>query len=321
MDASDTVTTAIFSAFLKCPRKACFLSLGERPPGTYFSDIEAGITSMYKSRAWRMLHDRGELTELATFGQLADSGTAAQWFDCETAVCNIVSLRRTYADTRARKPAACSLTAPVLFSPWEKPEPSDSLLVCFGSLSLSQATGTHAESGTLIYGDCLRRKTIRTSDYASRLDRIIRDIGSVLPSGGEPPLVLNAHCAACDFWSKCRGVAVERDDLSLLSGMTPKDRIKALAKGVLTISQLSYGYRQRRRRRTKPDAERAARTLDAAHPRPPARHDNKLKALAIKNDRIYVIGAPSLKLEGAPIFADVEGMPDRDFYYLIVSGN
>ena len=72
MEASDTVTTALFSAFLKCPRKACFLSRGERPPDTYFSDVEAEIASMCKSRALRMLHDRGELSELVIFGQLAD---------------------------------------------------------------------------------------------------------------------------------------------------------------------------------------------------------------------------------------------------------
>ena len=46
-------------------------------------------------------------------------------------------------------------------------------------------------------------------------------------------------------------------------------------------------------------------------------HDNKLKALAIKNGRIHVVGAPSMKLEGVPIFADVEGMTDRDSYYLV----
>lgn len=30
-----------------------------------------------------------------------------------------------------------------------------------------------------------------------------------------------------------------------------------------------------------------------------------------------MVGAPSLKFEGVPTFLDVEGMPDRDFYYLV----
>ena len=29
------------------------------------------------------------------------------------------------------------------------------------------------------------------------------------------------------------------------------------------------------------------------------------------------MGSPSLSFEGTPVFMDVEGMPDRDFYYLI----
>src|SRR4029077_12269451 len=50
---------------------------------------------------------------------------------------------------------------------------------------------------------------------------------------------------------------------------------------------------------------------------PPAKHDHKLKALAIKKAQIHVVGSPSLSIEGTPVFMDVEGMPDRDFYYLI----
>jgi hypothetical protein len=42
-----------------------------------------------------------------------------------------------------------------------------------------------------------------------------------------------------------------------------------------------------------------------------------LKALAIKKSQIHVVGAPSMKFEGIPTFLDVEGMPDRDFYYLV----
>ena len=38
--------------------------------------------------------------------------------------------------------------------------------------------------------------------------------------------------------------------------------------------------------------------------------------MAIKKNQIHVVGAPTLKFDGTPVFLDVEGMPDRDFYYL-----
>jgi hypothetical protein len=42
----------------------------------------------------------------------------------------------------------------------------------------------------------------------------------------------------------------------------------------------------------------------------------KLKALTIKKAQTHVVGSPSLSIDGTPVFMDVEGMPDRDFYYL-----
>ena len=90
--------------------------------------------------------------------------------------------------------------------------------------------------------------------------------------------------------------------------MTEKERTKCSEKGITTITQLSYGYRPRRRRHVK---------STPSHGPPPVRHDHKLKALAIKKAQIHVVGSPDLSIEGTPVFLDVEGMPDRDFYYLI----
>ena len=47
------------------------------------------------------------------------------------------------------------------------------------------------------------------------------------------------------------------------------------------------------------------------------RYYHSLKALAIRPQRIHVAGRPELKIEGTPVFLDVERIPDRDFYYLI----
>ena len=82
-----------------------------------------------------------------------------------------------------------------------------------------------------------------------------------------------------------------------------------------TITQLSYGYRPRRRKRKRPDAESSKKSGKRATRI--VRNDHKLKALAVKKNQIHVVGAPSLKFDGTPTFLDVEGMPDRDFYYLV----
>ena len=89
--------------------------------------------------------------------------------------------------------------------------------------------------------------------------------------------------------------------------MTTKERMKYGEKGISTITQLSYGYRPRRKRRVKQNDP--PRTLSA-------RHDHKLKALAINRAKSTLSGHPRYPFR-TPVFMDVEGMPDRSFYYLI----
>ena len=49
MDRSDPITAAVFAAFLKCPTKAHLLMIDEPSPGTFFTDIQAQISSMHEA--------------------------------------------------------------------------------------------------------------------------------------------------------------------------------------------------------------------------------------------------------------------------------
>ena len=47
------------------------------------------------------------------------------------------------------------------------------------------------------------------------------------------------------------------------------------------------------------------------------KYHHSLKALAVREKKIHIVGRPELKIDGIPVYLDVEGLPDRDFYYLI----
>ena len=96
---------------------------------------------------------------------------------------------------------------------------------------------------------------------------------------------------------------MEKDDLSLLSNMPEKERTRLHRKGIFTVTQLSYTFRPRRRPKKLCDKRE--------------KYHHSLKALAIREKKIHIVGNPELKLEGTPVYLDVEGLPDRDFYYLI----
>src|SRR6516225_7391244 len=89
MNASNSITAAIFSAFIKCPTKAHLLAIGERAPNAYFADIEARIESLYKAAAKRRPGIGAEITEPIDFRALwagPDYATVTHQVDCETAV-------------------------------------------------------------------------------------------------------------------------------------------------------------------------------------------------------------------------------------------
>jgi len=314
MEPNKQITSAIFSAFVKCPTKAYLLASGEQMPDAYFTELMTRVSSAYKntaSRELRLGNGRGEICNFKELLRVQEGETTHRHVDCDTAVYDLLPTRR--AGYRSRVLAGNAI--PILFVPWEKPAASDSLVTCFGALALAQVIGKMPTSGTLIYGDSYRRKTMNIESYVAQTRQIIDAIAAPWREQKPPAVVLNRHCAVCDFQSRCRGVATERDDLSLLTAMSVKERAKCAAKGIFTIAQLSYGYRPRRRKRVRPDAERSENSVK--RPAPSPKNDFKLKALAIKKSQIHVIAAPSLKFEGVPAFLDVEGMPDRDFYYLI----
>ena len=111
------------------------------------------------------------------------------------------------------------------------------------------------------------------------------------------------HCADCHFNGYCKSRAIKRDDVALLGGLKPKDVLGLRQRGITTITQLAYTFR----------LEKKSRRLKNVQPK----YKPSLKAMAIRDNKIYIADAPSIEFLGTQIFLDVEGMPDQEFYYLI----
>jgi len=122
----------------------------------------------------------------------------------------------------------------------------------------------------------------------------------------EPPsLILNKHCPTCQFHDMCREKAVHEDNLSLLDSISTKKAINSYEKkGLFTVNQLSYTFKQRKRRK------------HVKNP-PPVIHKSELQALAIREGKIYLQELPELSRRPVELFLDIEGIPDQKFYYLI----
>ena len=85
--------------------------------------------------------------------------------------------------------------------------------------------------------------------------------------------------------------------------MSEKERERHRSKGIFTVTQLSYTFRPKRTPK---------RAKNPTKPRYLA-----LQALAIRENTVYIHGAPVLPESGAQVYLDIEGLPDRDAYYVI----
>ena len=179
---------------------------------------------------------------------------------------------------------------------------TDAIGLAYQGLVLGEVQGRLPASGTLVrLGD--RPCKVKLAGKYKEVRKIVEALKGWAgdPAASAPPVVLNKHCPSCPFRDACLQQAEKEDNLSLLDRMTPKLMRKYHDKGIFTIKQLSHVYKPRRSRK------KAKRQV---------RHSLELQALAIRTGKVHVEHLPELPRGPVELFVDLEGVPDRDEYYL-----
>jgi len=305
MNSDTPVTDAVFEAFLHCETKVYLLheSLGSQ---SIFVVFEQGLSQQFKQRASEWL--RSSFGDDEVYVGTPSQRTLKQGSHRIVLRPLIKSSDLcTEPDALWRMPLVSGATSfrynPVRFVRNEKVSRFDKLMLAFDALALYQHSSNPLGSGKLIYGAQYNIVTVPLAKLFENVRRSVIELKKQQKSRVAPPLVLNKHCPECEFRARCRQIAVENDDLSLLANMTVKERQKLNDKGIFSVTQLSYTFRARRRR-----AFKGSRAF---------KHEPALKALAIRKGRIHVVGTPTFNTPKGTVYLDVEGVPDRDFYYLI----
>ena len=176
------------------------------------------------------------------------------------------------------------------------------MLTLYG-LFLSRLQGRMPDSGIIWHGQACQATKVRLPPDLRRAEQCLRAVQEMAKAVAPPPLLLNPHCQVCAFRQRCHDQAVREENLSLLRGMSEKEMKHYSRKGIFTITQLAHTFRPRRRgKRATP---------------PTQRHDHALHALAIRDQRIYVLGTPQLPTCSVHVYLDIESNPDAGFVYLI----
>jgi predicted RecB family nuclease len=299
------ITEDIFWAHLKCTTKSYLKASGARGEQRAFTEWEGKLVEDFQRPFCLQLRSPYPEDAYMVGSSLSQAlrKQCALVFDCVVQTPELQSSIPLLERVPSSATAPQNLYIPVRFIPREKLTPHDKLLLAFDALVLSAILRQAPPFGKIIHGSAYAVAKLPLEAWMASAQAVVGAIATQQANRMPPPLVLNKHCAACEFQGRCRQSARETDDLSLLARMTDKEIKKQHSKGIFSVTQLSYTFRARRRPK-----RLAAKAAPYSH---------ALKALAIRERKIYIAGKPALKLQGTPVYFDVEGMPDRDFYYLI----
>jgi predicted RecB family nuclease len=192
---------------------------------------------------------------------------------------------------------------PVLFHEGREVRKEQRLLLEVYGLLLVTLQGRAPACGVVWHGRECRGSKIRLNADHRKASQVLRDLKEMV--GAEPPprLLLNDHCPVCEFQERCHAQAVQEDNLTLLRGLKSKEISRQHRKGIFTVTQYSYTFRPRRRRR------KTKKRI--------SKHQFSLNARAIRTQTTYVDGELVLPVAGTRLYLDVEGSPDGSMYYLI----
>jgi len=298
------ITDRTFAAYLKCETKAHLIATNAPVPHHEISEWQSRAAAEYKAQCITRMSSAYD-AHLCYKGTLSNSVLKRQMYkfisgctiENETLQSQLDALQWATSSDNS-KPGGY---LPVRMVPQESITREDKLLLAFDALALGTVFISAPSSGVIVHGPARRTITVKLSALMQTVSSWVAEISQRLT---QPPAhQLNRHCPRCSFQTFCHGIATTKDDLSLLSNMNKREQSKFASKGIFTVTQLSYTFRPRRR----PAKQRSMR--------PPYSHP--LKALAIRDRKIYVNGPPIVLTDTPPIvFFDVEGKVDQQFYYL-----
>jgi predicted RecB family nuclease len=181
-------------------------------------------------------------------------------------------------------------------------KPQRVLLEAMGLL-LSRIQGVAPNAGIIYHGLQCSATTVRFTSGLRAAKELLDEVNRMQRGNSTPKLLINPHCPGCEFRSQCQTQAVEQDTLSLLRGLKEKELKRYGRKGLFTLTQLAHTFRPRRKGRR--SNRRSSHRYHA------------LQALAIRDKRVYVVGAPEVPHAVVRIYLDVESNTEDGYVYLV----
>jgi predicted RecB family nuclease len=308
------ITGPIFASFASCKYKAYLQARGETGVCSAYEQLLGDLDRNYREASLQNLRNHLEAGQVADnpesivaavrhgYRLITNASAMAGQFSIQFEALEMV-LGNSNANVGSHQ------YTPLLFTHREKVTAHDKLLAAFYAFALAEVVGMPPTHSKIIHGrDRIAVKVnllkpVGMTEVGAKARPLVDELADQVGDSSPPPLTLNDHCAVCEFRGRCRAAAIEKDDISLLRSLSAGEVEQWRKRGVFTVTQLSYTFR--------------AKSVTGKRFGKAGRHLPALQALAVREKKVYLAKIPNLPPATTRVFLDVEGVPDRDFYYLI----
>ncbi|MGA3182127.1 MAG: hypothetical protein ABSF38_17465 [Verrucomicrobiota bacterium] len=217
------ITPSLFHAHIKCPTKCWLRFTGEPATGNAYAEWDQRQNETYRNAAIERL--RSEVPrEQCAVAPAQESLSTSKWrLGLDVAVATAQDLETRLHALERVLPQGHGKSAqfiPIHFVYNNKLGKAEKLLLAFDAFVLSEIIGREISVGKITHGDDRSMLKVKTSSLAGEVRKRLDKIAALLSNPTPPDLILNRHCAECEFQLRCRQKAIEKDDLSLLSRMS-----------------------------------------------------------------------------------------------------
>ena len=299
------ISDSLFLDYLQCEYKAYLKLSGESGVSSDFEKFQNKINAEYRQQAWEHLLTTGRTTAPpevnSTFKdvKMQKLSVAINISISNDKYSMILDAAELASQSLPRKP----FYNPIIFLPHQKISKKHKLLLAFSGSALSYEQKAEPISGRIIFGDKFSSTKVQLASLIKVTGKIEKEIAKIVDTQTAPPLRLNNHCKICEFQEVCYAAAKEKDDLSLMKGLSGKEINTLNKRGIFTVTQYSYTFRPRR--------------VNKSATQKIIKHHHSLNALAIRTKTIYISGRPDFPTAAVHIYLDVEGTANEGCYYLI----
>ena len=302
------LTLDLMDAFVRCRYKAFLKCTGQAGFHTDYELLENRQADVYQEKAIRRLAERFSPREV-THGPLSLEDALK---GRRRLIVNVSSMDEHGSITI---PAIERLAsgrqqdyAVLMFSPGNKVTRPTKFLAALLGTALRTWTGLPVSCAKVVFGPRFSATRLGLSGphglthLGKEARTTFHDLEKMVTTPEAPKLFLNAHCSICEYRKQCRKDAIEKENLSLLTGLQSKEIEAWNERGIFTVTQLAHTFRPK--------------TMGRSSVRP-KRHSQQLQAMAIRDKTTYIRKRPDMPATTTRVFVDVEGIPDTGLFYLI----